>query len=173
MQQAATERIGTSVVNHEAKRAIANSSLWMDEIEGEIVPLLGNDLKRGVTKLQQIIQCVRAANEDAFEGCKMVIVQQKLASGVYVRNDDSFQLKSFIQRRYGCRPNVHIQVSGDVPKYVLLDVNVFQGIIRNVIHNAECHGGNGKIEVKLTMENTHNLPKTIVLQVTNSPGSFS
>jgi len=82
-QQASYARIGSSVVNHEAKRAISNTMTWMDQIDEEVMPKLKvpAELEQGVTLLQTITGQVRMDNVDAFHGCKSVITQSQIADG--------------------------------------------------------------------------------------------
>jgi len=57
----------------------------MDEISTEVIPLFVDHLQvqLGIARLTEIVDQVRSDNRAAFEGCKTVIMQQKIAAGTY------------------------------------------------------------------------------------------
>ena len=55
-----------------------------------------------------------------------------------------------------------------VPMVIMMDIVVFKWMLRNVLHNAEIHGGDGDIQVRVS---TDVAGADVQISVVNQPGS--
>ena len=132
----------------------------------------------------KVVNCVQHDNQVAYEGCKLALVQQQIAAGcecpcsfrpaysvtppfcsrLYVRNDQSCDTAILLQQAQRSGAIVHI--SAGVPPVILVDTDVFAGLLRNILHNAAAHGKPGsEINAAVMMEG-----EDLSVCITNAPG---
>ena len=74
--------------------------MWLEEMDTNVIPAL-SDASSGahVTELKKITAQIKLDNQDAFLGCRNVLMQQKLVAGTYVGNTtQAFALHEYISK---------------------------------------------------------------------------
>ena len=104
---------GSSVVNHEAKRAITNTMNWMNVLKTEVAPKLidganSEEADQGRREFTEIIQQVQRDSNDALEGCKRILLHQEIAAGTYTSVRAPIALKDFVTDHFGVRRGLEV-----------------------------------------------------------------
>lgn len=89
----------------------------------------------------------------------------------YICVHSSFNVADYFEQHWSCRVRIQVNVSDSVPRAILLDEGVFGNLMRNLMHNAETHGGEADVHISVTViEIPHVDAVRLCIKIVNSAG---
>jgi len=108
---------------------------------------------------------IQSDSERGFKKCKSVLVQQQIASGTYQSDERPHEILLCLSH-WRKLPNFTLEVSPEVPAWLLLPWALVEIILDNCVHNATTHGcAGGPLIMKLCVVNGRT-----ILTLVNLPG---
>jgi len=167
--QLLADRAAFGAINHCAKRVMYNTMHWCDILQRKTMHELATagipEDDQALSDLKDIVEVIQSDSEKGFKKCKSVLVQQQIASGTYQCDEQPHEILVCLSH-WRKLPNFTLEVSPEVPAWLLLPWALVEIILDNCVHNATTHGcAGGPLIMKLCVVNGRT-----ILTLVNLPG---